>query len=62
MARWENLTMLDLEALRQLSPRTLRDIGAPEWLHSRAAEQIAAEQERLQRWLGTSSQYDTRLW
>jgi hypothetical protein len=52
----------DLESLRQLSPRTLRDIGAPEGLQIRAADQRAAEQERLQRWLSLPPQHDTRLW
>jgi len=52
----------DLEALKHLSPRTLRDIGAPDWLQRRAADQRAAEQERLQRWLSLPPQHDTRLW
>ncbi|HEY6133581.1 MAG TPA: hypothetical protein VIW70_06355 [Rubrivivax sp.] len=52
----------DLEALRHLSPRTLRDIGAPDWLQGRAADQRAAEQDRLQRWLSLPPQHDTRLW
>lgn len=39
VARLERDTMLDLRAAMALNDRTLRDIGAPEWLQEQAAAQ-----------------------